>query len=129
MALIKELCLPGIQIFGFCISQNTSAEGDTFRIHIQDRDHHPIPELIMGTLTFVKIHQPGIPHDLVREATLLQILVQIIGINIRKSKAELRNGLIRKTTLFRKIRVSQLSTFCFRQDIMEVRSCCVIHIP
>ncbi len=59
-ALVKNRRLRRIQVFGFSVSHDTSAESDDPLPVIHNRKHDTVPELIIHAPFFVHLHKTGL---------------------------------------------------------------------
>ena len=69
-------------------------------MHIHNRKHRTIPELIVPASDLIYRHKTGLLKYLIIIALAAQILVQIIAVLVRVSKPELLHCLIGQLSLF-----------------------------
>ena len=67
--------------FGFCIPHHTAAEADHPAVHIHDRKDHPVPELIIYSLFFIRIDKPGLTDHILTVPLFPEVLIQIVTVN------------------------------------------------
>ena len=56
-AFVENSCFRRIQVLGLPLSHNPAAETDHSPVHIHDRKHHPVPELISEPVPLVKMEK------------------------------------------------------------------------
>ena len=65
-AFVKNGGLRGIQILGLRISHDASSESDHPAVHIHDRKHDTVPELVINTMLFVDADEARLADHLLR---------------------------------------------------------------
>ena len=89
-ALVEHKGLRGIQIFGLRVTHNPSAKGNYPVIPVKDREHNPVPELIIGAFLFIESEKSRLLEDCILISLFFHIAVQA---GIRITKSELYDGL------------------------------------
>ncbi len=96
-ALIKDKCLRRIQILGLCIPHDAPSEPDHTAVCIHNRKHDPVPELVIDALSLIYTDQSRLGDQLIFVPLSLKVLIQIIAVLVRVSKAESLDGLLPKS--------------------------------
>ena len=65
-AFIKDLCLRRVQILGLRVAHDTASEADDPMIGVHNREHHPVPELVIDAAALVHAEQPRLLQEGVR---------------------------------------------------------------
>ena len=79
-ALIKQLCLRGIKVLWLAVSHNTSTKSDNPVIHVHNRKHYTVPELVRN-LAVTICKQSRLLQDIILVAFTLYIPVKIIAVH------------------------------------------------
>ena len=95
-ALIKKLRFRGVQIFGLSLSHDAPSEADEPVIDIQDREHDPVPELVVSPLPFIYGNQSGLCDHLILISFGTKIFVEVIAVLVGISQAKRLDGVIPK---------------------------------
>ena len=111
-ALVKQLCLRGVQVFWFPVPHDAAAKTNDTVIHIHDWEHDTVPELVPAPALF-QGHQPGILKETVLITLALQETVQVVAGLIGITQAETYDCIIQKPPFVMEILISKLSLGLF----------------
>ena len=77
-ALVKDLCLRRIEVFGFSVSHYASAESDHLTANIHDRKDHAVPEFVVHASLLVESGNARLQDHVVGKAFAPQVRAQIV---------------------------------------------------
>ena len=79
-ALVEYHGLRRVQVFGLSISHNTAAKAYDAAVGIHDREHDPVPELVVSPLPFIYGNQSGLCDHLILISFGTKIFVEVIAV-------------------------------------------------
>ena len=124
-ALVKDQCFRRIQVFRCSISHNASAKADDAIVHVHDREHNAVPELVMAASLFHG-YQAAVAQYFVCIAPGAQILIQVIAGLIGKPQSKPANGIIRQFPSV-KIIIARLA-LRLMQLVIKIISCQLVDL-
>ena len=125
-SLVEYHSLRGIQVLGLSVAHNPAAESDHPAVHIHNRKHNAVPELVGSAVAFVHADQPRL-RDHVRPIPLgLQILVQKIAVLVRVPQSECADRIVAKPSVLqigkrlRTLAVLKLHIIILRRRLIDL---------